>query len=1043
MTKRQQLFANRYKLGEELGHGGMGIVYRSLDRLTGHEVALKQVLSPVTPAALAPHSAEQDKNVALAREFQTLASLHHPRIITVLDYGFHKETDKPTLPYFTMVLLRDAEDILTHSKSIGVKEKLYLVLQVLQALDYLHRRGTIHHDLKPANILVSDGMVKLLDFGLAAQHGQITGITGTMPYVAPELFTQSAQANETTDLYALGVLAYEMLAGHHPFNTEQQYKLIQDILTRPPDMAPINAIDLGIPSGHQEDGDDDDEVPFGKLSTLPTTPLSKVIFRLLAKKPEDRYQNVVAVIQDLVAVIDDPVVLETPEIRESYLQAATYVGRAAEVALLENAVSRVLDGHGSSWLVGGESGVGKSRLIDKARIQAMVQGVLVLVGQAVEQGGLPYHLWRDIIRRLCLAVELTDLEAGVLTALMPDIEDLIGRAVPPPPALPSGDARDRLIAIITDVIKRYPGPVLLILEDLQWASESLEVLRSVISVTDRAALMIIGSFRDDEKPDLPPMLPEMRYIKLDRLNRQEIAELSEAMLGQLGRQSTLVELLHAETEGNVFFLVETVRALAEHAGQLSKISTSELPSQIVAHGIQGIVERRLQGVNEPDRQVLRAASVLGRQLDLGLLSYIVNHNDEYVQKDLDHWLSICSNTAIIEISDGKWRFTHDKIRQEILNQIPDQDRVRFHRQAAEAIETIYTDRASYAATLVHHWRIAQEPYKEAEYASLAGHHAAEMGSYLEALTALKQAVTLYDNLRLDEPSRYLDDQFELARSYMNQGAFDEALQVSDVALRLAREQSNEKRVVDVFTLLGSIALRQGQISVANQRLTEALALARTLGDTAVISDILIWLGALSVIGHEYEKANIYLKEALQLARQDVQNPLILARALNAQGENLRHSRRFKEAAPYYEESLQLYKEAGHRYATTAVPLNLGHAAFAMGNLDLAEKYYLGVLEATLRIKYTMMMLEALAGLAGILCRRGTPERAAALLGLVLRHPSVSAETKVLFVQPIVDEITRAIGEQAYADAYRQLAVDSVESVASELLAGHRSKSAGS
>ncbi|WP_119070661.1 protein kinase domain-containing protein [Aggregatilinea lenta] len=1038
MTHRQRLFANRYRLVEELGHGGMGIVYRTQDHLTGDEVALKQVLASITSTSLTPYSAEQDKNIALAREFQTLATLHHPRIITVLDYGFHKETDKPTLPYFTMVLLRDAKDILSYGKTIEAKEKLHLVLQVLQALDYLHRRGTIHHDLKPANILVSNGMVKLLDFGLAAKHGQITGITGTIPYVAPELFTQSALANETTDLYALGVIAYEMLSGHHPFSTEHQYKLIQDILTRLPDMSPINAIRLGETPLEEPAPDDEDD--FVRPSTLPTSPLARVIYKLLSKKAEDRYQSAASVIQDLVVLLDDPIVLETPEIRESYLQAATYVGRTAEIALLDEAVSQVLDGQGSSWLIGGESGVGKSRLIDKARIQAMVQGVLVLVGQGVEQGGLPYHLWRDIMRRLCLTVDLSDLEAGVLAALVPDIEVLLGRTVPPPPALSSEDARDRLITIIVDVIKRYPEPILLILEDLQWASESLEVLRWVNAATDSTALLIIASFRDDEQPDLPLKLPEMRYLKLDRLNKQEIAELSEAMLGQMGRRSGLVELLHAETEGNVFFLVETVRALAEQAGDLSKISTLELPSQIVAHGIQGIVERRLRGVNEPDRQVLHVASVMGRQLELALLAYIVSHNDEYTQKDLEQWLSVCSNTAIIEISDGKWRFTHDKIRQEILNQIPDADRVQFHRQAAEAIEALYVDRAVYASTLVHHWRIAQNPYKEAESASLAGHHAVELGSYVEAFDMLKHAIALYDRLNLDEPSRYLDDQFELARCCMNQGWFDDALRVSDIALRLAREQGNEKRVIDVFTLLGSVALRQGQIDVANQQLIEALALARRLGDTAVVSDTLIWLGALSVIGHEHQQANTYLREALQLARQDIQNPLILARALNAQGENLRHSRRFKEAAPYYEEALQLYKQTGHRYATTAVPLNLGHAAFAMDDLDLAEQYYLGVLEATLRIKYTMMLLEALAGLAGIWARRGAPERAASLLGVVLRHPSVSAETKVLFAQPIAEEVTRAIGQPAYEKAYRHLAVDHVEAIVSDILAEQRSKS---
>lgn len=1020
---RQQLFANRYLLVEELGRGGMGVVYHSVDRLTGQEIALKQVLAPVNSLVFHTAANERDKNVTLAHEFQILASLHHPHIIRVLDYGFHKESADTTLPYFTMVLLVDAQNILSVSERLNAREKVQLVLQVLQALDYLHRRGIIHHDLKPANILVSGDMVKLLDFGLSSTHGQATGVSGTIPYIAPELFMQQIPANEATDLYSVGIIAYEMLAGHHPFNTSNQYKLIQDILNRPPDMTPIQRISIG------------EEAPASQETPPPRArSLSQIIARLLLKKPEERYQNAASVIQDIMHLFRESITLETPEIRESYLQAATFVGRIAEVARLEDSVRRVVeDGTGSGWLIGGESGVGKSRLIDKARVQALVRGALVLVGQGVERGGLAYQLWRDIVRRLCLTVDLTDLEASVLRALVPDIEDLLNRRVPPPPVLSSQDAKVRLITTISGIIKRYPGPIVIILEDLQWASESLDVLHGILPLTESAAVTVIGSFRNDERPDLPARFPEMNLIELERLSKEETAALSAAMLGEPGRQSRLVDLLHAETEGNVFFLVETVRLLAEQAGQLSKITSTSLPAGLIAYGIQDIIERRLSVLGQADRRILGAAAILGRQLDLTLLRHIVVNNPDYGRTDLEHWLSVCSNAAIIELSDEKWRFTHDKIRQGVLHQIADDDRARFHRQAAEAIEALYEDRANYAAALMYHWHHAGDQHKEAEYASLAGHFAVELGMYQDALDLLNRAIELYDALKLDDPQRYIDDHYELARSYMNQGAFNDALRVCDIVLKLARAQNDEKRLVDVYTLQGSLALRQGRPDAANRLLTEALSLARSVGDLTATSDILIWLGALAVYGHAYVQADAYLEEALELTRQAAERPLILARALVAQGENMRHQQRFREAAAHYQEALELYKNLGHRYATTAIPLNLGHATYGMGDLDLAEAYYRDGIASALQIKDTMMMLEGLAGLAAIFNRRDDPVRAATLLGLVLRHPTTSADTKVLIAQPVADEIRHTIGDFQFAQAYERLAVEDAERIAASLL----------
>lgn len=136
------------------------------------------------------------------------------------------------------------------------------------------------------------------------------------------------------------------------------------------------------------------------------------------------------------------------------------MGRQAELQQLTTALQDTIAGNGSAWLVGGESGVGKSRLLEELRTVGLVEGALVLRGQAVEGGGLPYQLWRDPLRRLVLSVALSDLEAGVLKPIVPDISTLLERDVPDAPELAGEAGQQRLAVTIADVIKRQPQPLL-------------------------------------------------------------------------------------------------------------------------------------------------------------------------------------------------------------------------------------------------------------------------------------------------------------------------------------------------------------------------------------------------------------------------------------------------------------------------------------------------------------------------------------------------------------------------------------------------------
>ncbi len=385
----------RYTILDKLGEGSFGAVYRAHDRLTGDTVALKHLT--VSNAQLMFLSQGDQLRLDLAQEFRTLASLRHPHIISVLDYGF----DQHHKPYITMELLENPRTILEAGSGQSIATQVDLLIELLQALIYLHRRGVLHRDLKPANVLVTEqGKVKVLDFGLSTQARQGKSPGGTVLYMAPETL-RSQPIGYQSDLFAVGILAYQLLTGRYPFDRRSPSLVVSSILHHTPDFTAID-----------------------------NPQLASVVATCLEKNPQARYQDGEQVIQALNNAIQQPQPEESEAIRESYLQTAPFVGRDAELAQLEGALEQMLAGHGSVWLVSGESGVGKSRLLDELRVRALIQEVLVVRGQSVDGGGFPYQLWRDILPRLILSIDLSDAEASVLKTLVPQIDTLIGRSVP-------------------------------------------------------------------------------------------------------------------------------------------------------------------------------------------------------------------------------------------------------------------------------------------------------------------------------------------------------------------------------------------------------------------------------------------------------------------------------------------------------------------------------------------------------------------------------------------------------------------------------------
>jgi tetratricopeptide (TPR) repeat protein len=856
----------RYRLLELLGQGGMGVVCRAYDRLTGQTVALKQITVAPQELHFSSRSASDDQHqllLSLAQEFKFLASLRHPNIISVFDYGFDAERK----PYFSMELLTDAQTLRQAAKNQPLAVQVDLLVQTLQALAYLHRRGILHHDLKPENVLVCNGQVRVLDFGLSVmrQDVRLTDSLGTLFYLPPEVFTD-VPYSIAADLYALGVIAYELLVGRHPFYTSDLDEFFAKLM--------------------QAEAD---------LTLLPAS-LRPVIGALLAKEPDRRYPDAEQAIAALYAATNQPPAVESVAIRDSFLQAATFVGREDELLALTAALGAAQRGKGSAWLVGGESGVGKSRLLDELRIQALVAGTVVLHGQAVEGGGAPYQLWREPLRRLVLTAELSALEAGVLKPLVPDIAILLERAVPDAPALSAAESSQRLVWTVTELLRRQPAPLVLLFEDLQWAEESLSLLNDVVQLTTDRPLFIVGTYRDDERPQLPDEVPGTQILHLNRLSTAAIAQLSEAMLGEQGRQPQIVALLQHETEGNTFFMVEVVRALAEESGGLANIGEVTLPAQIFTGGVQRLVERRLQHVAAGDFPLLQLAAVLGRQIDLPVLQTVIASSS-------DSWLLRCANVAVLEVQGGQWRFAHDKLREGVLRQLSSEQRIALNRQAAEGIIAAYAnDLAPQAGRLAGHYQQVGDAEREADYAQQAGDYATKIYAYSEALRFYSRALELTTDQRqrftrllareavyawrgnrvaqaadlqtLTQLAEQLDD--DLCRLEAAQRELHYLSSINDHSalfrqvqriLALAQPLNHSEAQASAYLRWGYTLFRLADFAQARDKIAQALAIAQQAQFRGLIADCyLLWAYVFSETGDQAQALRLF-DQVLQIGRE--------------------------------------------------------------------------------------------------------------------------------------------------------------------------------
>lgn len=760
----QQSFAcGRYLLEEQLGSGSMGLVFKARDRLTERVVALKKMQGPVgdprtpddaldsllstsvarpnpklneltnepdtavyanaddtrdqldydsqfsNPEAL--ERSQRDERVRFAQEFQTLASFCHDHVVRVLDFGFVEARQ----PYFTMEYLPDAQDLVSASQGRSLKTRLTWLDQVLQALIYMHRRGVLHRDLKPSNVLVSEDRAVVLDFGVSLcfheQADQVRSIVGTLPYMAPELLNKHAHS-PSSDLYAFGLLIYQVLTGEFPFRLKDLTSLTRDIHNHSPDCQRPD-----IPKG-----------------------LQPLLTRLLDKDPENRPQSSTEayaswrqfarssrLFQSKAASTGRWLSLQRG-LTQNDLESVPFVGRQAELEDLLKRHESTTQGPSRAVLISAESGQGKSRLIRELELQVMVRGDLVLRTGAQGPHTSPFQLWQRPLEHLCLAVHNCTLNEFLTrepfhNAAKPDDAFRLWR---------DPNQAERLLKTTCDFLHSIDQPVTLIVEDIHHASrDDIIFLSSVFEQCRDCALFILASLRSDERPALAKDLPSFEILRLDRFHRKQVSKLTQAVFGERGKNRDLQKFLLRQSHGNIFIIIETLRALGPLLDSVS--SDFQWPEGHWPESLEGLIKRRIETLSESSRHVLQVAALCADPLDADLLQ-------QFCPEPVFRWFAHCRELSILVTRDGQWSFAHERLREAILTTMPEALKVELHRVLARTLQFHFHDKGSSYAAMATHWLRAGDPERALEASLKAGRYAFQTGAYNQAIEFLTKVL---------------------------------------------------------------------------------------------------------------------------------------------------------------------------------------------------------------------------------------------------------------------------------------------------------------
>ena len=1066
---------NRYRLDAELGHGGMGVVYRAHDTLLNRTVAVK---------VLSESSVESGGHARLLREARAAAQLNHSNIVSVYDAG-----ETPHAPFIVMEFVEGQS--LYERPPHTLAETLSIARQICAALDHAHAHGIIHRDLKPENVVIApDGSAKLMDFGLARSNADARlttdgAILGTVFYLAPEQ-AQGQEVDGRADLYALGVMLYEMTTGSLPFDGDPVSVLARHIQAPP---APPRTLRPDLPPA-----------------------LESVILKLLAKKPADRFasaREVAAALAEAAEGRATTVVSPSPPRHNLPIHLTSFIGREKEMAEVKRllAATRLLT-------LTGPGGTGKTRLslhVAADLLETFPDGVWLvelaplsdpaLVPQTVastlgvrEESGRPIvAALTDYLRakrlllildncehliEACAQLADTLLRACPELRLLPSSREALGIAgetafrVPSLSLPPLGPRQTPTVETLTtyEAVRLFIDRALAVKPDFQMTDANAPAIAQICHRLDGVPLAIelaaarvramtveqIAARLDDRFRLLTggsrTALPRQQTLRAlidwswDLLSASERALLRRLSVFWDGWTLEAAEVVCGDAAGPDAILPNEVLDLLTHLVDKSLVVAEEQDGETRYHLLETIrqyareklleaglaeTERvRDRHLNFFSRLANEAEPELRRADQLAWLARLETEHDNLraaLKWALSNWgiersLRLAADLSRFWYLRGYWKEGRDWLEQ-VLSQAPPKDafaeptarlrsaRARALYGAAWLMDETGRDIPLYEQSLSL-CRELGDTWGTAFSLRGLGVTTSYRGNPEQGEPLLEESLALFREL--GDPWGIALVLFSLAWVASNRDDNQRAQAMWDESLGLFRQSGDRWGIAVVLGGLGYIARLQGHYQKAAALSEESLALFRELGDKAGVAISLSRLGNVALRRGDYPQAVMLLEEGLVL-QKDRGDRAGAVFTLSLLGVVACYQGDYERATSLLEEGLAVSREIEDDLNAAYVLTYLGLMVYYTGDLERAGALWREC--ATMHREYEERtgLGMALHGLGLVAIGQGDLNLAANLLdeGLAL-HRAVGDRRYIAIVLDSQGRLARTRGDVARA-----------------------------
>ncbi len=955
----------RYELTDELGRGGMGVVYRARDPLLRREVAVKMI----PPLQLTPAAVDR-----FEREAQLVAQMDHPAIVPIYDFGNQDGSLFFVMPLLAGVNLRQ----MIRQRTLRLGQILDVVAQTAEALEYSHSRGVVHRDVKPENLMLTGVeleklRVRVMDFGLALEVSQARltktkAVAGTVAYVSPEQASE-LEVDHRTDIYSLGVVAYECLTGEPPFDGVHLKMLYRIMHEDPPTLAD---------RGADVDGE-----------------LEAIVLSCLAKRPAQRPASA----GDLAAAVrrcqqrlqaeelSRAVVLSPGRAPSRRPAPSPLIGLDMQWRELQQRLNAALGGECQLALLAGEVGTGKSRLLEELERLCRVRGIQVMRGRIADlEGALPYQGFCELIQDYFRSRETASAPSGLadlsdlaadLTAHFPmlsEIEEL--RQAAGGSQLDIGMVKRQqidptyLFELLARTLARLASgrPSVLLLENLHAGDVSIEALNYLVRRLGATPTLVAGNFRPAETDRAHPLHRMLQsfhddrrftVIRLGPLVADAFREWVEWLLfnSPAGpRRDTgatidpeMTDRLLEATEGNAFFAQELIRSLLESDGiRRGEGGTWMLADRVgltaaLPVTIRQAVARRVELLPRGQRRYLATAAVLGRRFEYRDLEDLVGEADE-----LDDAIDAMIRRGLLKEAPrsrgDRLGFASGVLRDVLYQGLPRRKRRLLHRRHAERLEKRFGGRLERVyPQLVRHFSEGDVADKTVAYATKLARAALAAFSPDEAVAAVETALEFVDEEEVENQQAVRAELTALAaRAHRSSGRLEQALKHAERATKAFADAGDGVRSAGAALLAAETAWQARQAEDARRWVEIGSAAAR-----GVVSG-----------GDEPESALKNLRRLLTLG----------ATIANLRGEHAEAQEYLDELdriAPPEDSDPDISKQGGTLFAALPNPL----ASLVPGELGIDEEH-----EVAACVYEPLLRLDSRGVVAANLCERWVSSR---------------------------------------------------------------------